>query len=315
MKKKTERKIKQIEVSVEDSGIGMTPEEKKNLFERFAQANSEVATQFGGSGLGLAISQSIVEMMGGKIDVVTQKGVGTKFFFRIDCDSLSREDNDELVAKRRNSLGTSNGGGNEDKKIMNSKTTDIIEENAIPLIYRAEDKFKEPIPASPQKEEKKEQAMKHEKKKQEQKKDEEKKFEDKKQEETKKKRVLIVEDNVINQKILARMLTAGGYEHSVAENGLIGLEMYIKGRLDTEGRKYNIVLMDVEMPIMNGLESTEKIREYEKEHGELQTAILGLSGNAREEQINNAISSGMNGYITKPYEKATILKKIEELTS
>lgn len=116
-------------------------------------------------------------------------------------------------------------------------------------------------------------------------------------------RVLIVEDNVINQKILKRNLEQAGHICEVANNGKEAYEM-------VEKTPYDIVLMDVEMPVMDGLEATKLIRQREREQKKTPTPIVGLSGNAREEYIATAKGAGMNDYLTKPYERSVLLEKI-----
>jgi signal transduction histidine kinase len=75
--------------TVQDSGIGMSESEQKNLFQRYSQANKFITEQFGGSGLGLAICKRLVELMGGTISVSSEKGVGTSFSFSVRCQHLA----------------------------------------------------------------------------------------------------------------------------------------------------------------------------------------------------------------------------------
>ena len=73
-----------IELSVSDSGIGIDEEQQKNIFEPFAQEDDSTTRQFGGTGLGLAISTQLVELMGGKIQLDSQKGIGSRFYFQLE---------------------------------------------------------------------------------------------------------------------------------------------------------------------------------------------------------------------------------------
>jgi signal transduction histidine kinase len=117
--------------------------------------------------------------------------------------------------------------------------------------------------------------------------------------------ILIVEDNLINQKVLGQHLRQAGYTYRIAANGLEALTLY---------REYtfSLVFMDIEMPVMNGLDATREIRRYEQQHQLNRVPIVGLSGNARNEQIATALEAGMDSYITKPFHKVTILKHIKE---
>jgi predicted ATPase/signal transduction histidine kinase/CheY-like chemotaxis protein len=105
--------------------------------------------------------------------------------------------------------------------------------------------------------------------------------------------VLIVEDNILNQKVLLRLLTKKGYICTVANHGAEAVELYNKLRFD-------IIIMDMEMPIMNGIEATRVIRKIEQTQKKALTRIIGLSGNARDVYETRALSVGMNDYLTKP---------------
>ncbi|KAL0491516.1 hypothetical protein AKO1_004027, partial [Acrasis kona] len=118
--------------------------------------------------------------------------------------------------------------------------------------------------------------------------------------------ILVVEDNLINQKILARYLRDAGHSYKIAANGLEAINIY---KQDT----FNLIFMDIEMPVMNGLESTIQIRSYELTNKLPRVAIVGLSGNARPEHIEEAKQVGMDGYITKPYHSETLHNHIKRV--
>lgn len=213
---------------VKDTGIGMTEAEKAKLFNRFEQATHATYAEYGGSGLGLVISKHLIELMGGKIDVESEKGKGTKFAFTIKCQPAM-----VLLKAPPPSASLFTGG-------------------AAPKVHR---------------------------------------------------HILVVEDNVINQKILKRNLEQAGHSCEIANNGKEAYEM-------AEKTSYDVVLMDVEMPMMDGLEATKLIRQKEREQKKAPVPIIGLSGNAREEYIATAQQAGMNDYLTKPYERTVLLEKI-----
>jgi signal transduction histidine kinase/CheY-like chemotaxis protein len=119
------------------------------------------------------------------------------------------------------------------------------------------------------------------------------------------KNILIVEDNVINQKILINYLNKKGYFYHIANNGVEAIEKY-------KNFTFNIILMDIEMPIMGGLEATRKIREIEKKTRKNNVHIFGISANSQKEQIELGIKSGMDGYLTKPYKKNELYELIEK---
>jgi CheY-like chemotaxis protein len=101
--------------------------------------------------------------------------------------------------------------------------------------------------------------------------------------------ILIAEDNVINQKVVTKILKKLGYQSEIAENGLQALAM-------TEQKSYDLILMDVQMPELDGLEATRVIRE----RGGIQPVIIALTANAIKEDKEECLSSGMDDYISKP---------------
>jgi signal transduction histidine kinase/ActR/RegA family two-component response regulator len=117
---------------------------------------------------------------------------------------------------------------------------------------------------------------------------------------------LIVEDNTTNQKILARMISKVGMNCEIANHGLEALEWL-------ERRSFDLIFMDVQMPVMDGLEATRAIREREKLLGLPAVPIVGVSADARAEHKEIAISSGMTDYVTKPYQREHILTTIKSL--
>ncbi|MCE3239075.1 MAG: multisensor hybrid histidine kinase [Gammaproteobacteria bacterium] len=119
--------------------------------------------------------------------------------------------------------------------------------------------------------------------------------------------ILIVEDNLINQKILKHILEQAGHHCEIANNGKESL-------LVLGATPFDIVFMDIEMPLMSGLEATRIIRRTEQEQGKSPIPIIGLSGYSRQEQREEAKNSGMNDYLTKPYDKAKLLEKIDFYT-
>jgi chemotaxis family two-component system sensor kinase Cph1 len=119
------------------------------------------------------------------------------------------------------------------------------------------------------------------------------------------KTVLIVEDNVMNQKILKSMI---GKKHQceIANNGEEAITLFL-------AKSFDVIFMDINMAIMDGLVATQKIRQIEKETFRSPTLIIGLSGNAAQKYQESAIKVGMNEYLTKPYKKEAILAIINKL--
>jgi signal transduction histidine kinase/ActR/RegA family two-component response regulator len=115
--------------------------------------------------------------------------------------------------------------------------------------------------------------------------------------------ILIAEDNLINQKILVKQLQQAGHMCYMANNGQEALEIHSKIPLD-------LILMDIEMPVKDGFEATQAIREKEQASSCLPIPIIGLSGHARLEHKEEALRIGMNAYLTKPYKREKLLETI-----
>lgn len=216
-------------VSVKDTGVGLTPEERGNLFQKFRQASPKTYSQYGGSGLGLFISKALVEVQGGRISLQSEKGKGTTVSFYIRCyrsaappetPRLSRQQSRRWIKSRR----------------------DPDSPTAVPLnILVVEDDMVWPLKPS-----------------------------------------LMIQ---INQKVLTRQLQLLGHHAAVASNGLECLQ-----QLEKDGDNFDLILMDIEMPVLNGFEATKEIRRREAT-GEFpgHTPIIAVSGNARSEYVEKGI--------------------------
>ena len=121
-------------------------------------------------------------------------------------------------------------------------------------------------------------------------------------------RILLAEDNELNQEIAVAILTEAGFEVEVAENGSVAVDMLSK----SEAGYYKLILMDVQMPIMNGYEATKKIRALDnKELANI--PILAMTANAFEEDKQLAIDSGMDGHIAKPIDVGKLMATLDKL--
>ncbi|KAK0927956.1 hypothetical protein LTR29_017528 [Friedmanniomyces endolithicus] len=128
--------------------------------------------------------------------------------------------------------------------------------------------------------------------------------------------VLLVEDNIINQRIVHRKLQARGFEVTTANNGREAVEAVRKASKHSSGEQgaFGIILMDQEMPILDGNAATREIREM-AEKGEVERIpILGVTANVRAAQQGEMVNSGMDDVISKPYKVDDLIKKIDEVT-
>jgi CheY-like chemotaxis protein len=119
-------------------------------------------------------------------------------------------------------------------------------------------------------------------------------------------KVLVVEDNVLNQKITLKTLENAGIIADLAINGKIAFEMFTQ-------KQYDLVLMDIQMPIMDGLESTKLMREFETQYKrESQSIIIAVTANVSEDDVVDYKHIGMNEVISKPISRNVFLATIEK---
>lgn len=213
---KDERQKYRFEVV--DNGIGISSEQQKRLFQAFEQADSSTTRKYGGTGLGLTISYQLVELMGGQLQVKSQKGEGSSFSF-------------ELEFKR----GKKATAKIQRPQILNAKKPEMGKEL-----------FK----------------------------------------------VLLAEDNPVNQKVLTLMLENNGAEVSIANNGLEAVDRF-------KEKEFDIILMDLQMPEMDGLEATRVIKASER-YQKLPLPIIAVTANAFSEDRKKALEAGMDDFLTKP---------------
>ena len=238
-----------LHFAVQDTGRGLTDDEKKLLFIRFSQASPRTHVQYGGSGLGLFISRELVEMQGGEIGVASRAGEGSTFAFYITArrSTAPKDDVDPFpgAGARKPSTGK--------HPIPTSlKGAAPASQTSLSQHLGPKDTLK----------------------------------------------ILIVEDNLVNQKVLSKQLRNMGCVVHVANHGGECLDRLRestfwkeKGR---DGLEISVILMDQEMPIMDGLTCTKEIRKLE-EKGQVisHVPIIAVTANARSEQIDTAMDVGM----------------------
>ena len=233
-----------LHFAVQDTGRGLSEDEKKLLFIRFSQTSPRTHVQYGGSGLGLFISRELVELQGGEIGVASKAGEGSTFAFYIKArrSTAPKEGSDHFpgAGSRKSSAG---------RLAMKSKTSS----STLPQRPASKESLK----------------------------------------------FLIVEDNLVNQKVLTKQLRNLGCIVHVANHGQECLDRlrestFWKGYRGKDQLEIGVILMDQEMPIMDGLTCTKEIRKYEAK-GDVVShiPIIAVTANARSEQIDTAIDAGM----------------------
>ena len=220
--------------SCEDTGIGMSEEYLPHIYEEFSREHSTTENKVPGTGLGLPIIKSMIELMGGSIQVESRQGIGTKFTIDLSFDIALKEE------------------------VYGSE--DTIESSAIHTI--------------------------------------------------KGKRILLVEDNELNAEIAKTVLEDVGALITRAENGQQALELFKEKPAGT----FDVILMDLMMPVMDGYTATRKIRELERSDAKT-VPIIAMTANAFQEDAEKCIAVGMNAHLAKPLDIEKMKKTIKSILS
>ena len=218
-----------MEFVCRDTGIGMTEEFQKCVFEPFAQEHTGSRAKFTGTGLGLSISRKLVEKMGGTITFESKKGVGTTFVirvpFKIDPDADKREEQKDVSEKSIKGL-----------------------------------------------------------------------------------HILLAEDNELNMEIAEFVLQNEGADVTKAWDGQEAVELF----RNSEPGEFDVILMDIMMPVMNGYETTKMIRSLDREDAKA-IPIIAMTANAFTEDRIRAKEAGMDEHVAKPVDVELLIKVIHKL--
>lgn len=247
-----QRERVQLTVSVQDSGIGMTAQQRSKLFSAFSQADSSTTRRFGGTGLGLTISRSLVEMMRGHLVVQSEPGVGSRFTFTAWLDLLptpvARTVLDESLAPTSPLLTLPDLPDLPAEQAMDPEPlpigrSTVAARHAGPLDGLA---------------------------------------------------VLLVEDNQINQQIAGELMSAMGVHVTLAHNGQQALDLL---QAATHPLPWSLVLMDLQMPVLDGHQATLTLRQQERFKD---LPIIALTAHSATEVVARCLAEGMNDHLSKP---------------
>ena len=218
-----------MEFVCRDTGIGMSEEFQKHIFEPFAQKHTGSRTKFAGTGMGMPISKKLIEKMGGTITFESAEGIGTTFVirvpFKIDLDADKREEQED------------------------------VSENSIKGLH-----------------------------------------------------ILLAEDNELNMEIAEFVLQNEGADVTKAWNGQEAVELF----RNSEPGEFDVILMDIMMPVMNGYEATRTIRSLDREDAK-KIPIIAMTANAFTEDRIRAKEAGMDEHVAKPIDVELLVKVIHKL--
>ncbi|MBN2870182.1 MAG: response regulator [Campylobacterales bacterium] len=350
-----------VRFQVKDNGIGVTSEQKSRIFEAFSQADTSITRKYGGTGLGLTISSRFVELMGSKLDLESEPGSGTTFFFTLEFEEIETlneplkgsfsninavilesttkkklqttylkeyldyfgvsyttfHEPDELKMLERqvnyDLLFVDNDYTNDEHLIGYASSSEQLV--LITKSYYMKkidsmgiDIFKvlyEPLNSTKIRTTLDSYDVEA--------------FTTRKQKATRRKKfdekssrfaatALVAEDNVINQKLIRRTLEDLGMEITIANNGLEAFEKRKNGEFD-------IIFMDIQMPVLDGIEATQEILDFEEDYGQHHIPIIALTANALKGDRERFLAAGMDEYTTKPLVRSEIISLLNNFLS
>ena len=343
----SENDTSKIRFLVQDNGIGMTKDQQSRIFDAFSQADVSVTRKYGGTGLGLTISSQFVELMGGQLELESAKDHGTSFFFTLPLEEVASSEvnythafTDVTIGKYEQDIPTKLDNYLEEyfkyfgpsvkhfesigdlKELDNNDVCknywvdiDKAKQNIMDAIHHMDksklivianitsrNKIEElgveqsnvifkPVTLSKLKTVLSNTATTTPQLVEEAIAIQQTKFNA---------HILVTEDNIINQKLIKRILEEHGITVDIANNGL---ESFEKRRSGT----YDLLFMDIQMPVMDGIEATHEILDYEEDEELTHVPIVALTANALKGDRERFLGEGMDEYITKPIETAELL--------
>ena len=214
-----------VKFSVKDTGIGIPQNKLNSIFNLFTQASSSITRKFGGTGLGLTITKRLIELQGGNLEVISQPGFGSEFYFSLYFPFADSAEGESGFGESDTEYGALQGA-----------------------------------------------------------------------------RVLVAEDNEVNQILLRKFLKLWGAEMQLADNGEEAVEIM-------KVEEFDLILMDLQMPVMDGYTASREIRKLENGKD---IPIIAVTASALIEVRKNVLDAGMTDYVSKPFSPDQLYTKIAE---
>src|SRR6266403_1540675 len=301
-----------LHFAIRDTGIGIAEDKRQVIFQAFAQADSSPSRNYGGTGLGLTISSRLVEMMGGRIWLESMPGQGSTFHFTVTFElphaqMERRERKQEVVLANIPVLVGDDNPTNRrilEATLLQWGMKPTLAEGGLPALAalrRAKEAGNETLlllldaqmPGMDgfslmEKIESAKLLTRHTLR------------------QTRRRlQVLLAEDNAINRTLVVRLLSKRGHSVVVASNGKQAVSAL-------ETQTFDVVLMDIQMPEMDGFEATAAIRQKEKAIG-AHIPIIALTAHAMKGDRERCVAGGMDGYVSKPVQAEELIQAVEGL--
>jgi signal transduction histidine kinase/ActR/RegA family two-component response regulator len=260
-----------VKISVVDSGIGISEQQLDRMFQRFTQADSSTTRRYGGTGLGLAISKTLVELMGGTIGVNSEPGIGSTFWFTLPLIAAAEMQTPAPQQHVQAPGATDPGSPSQAAGSPPGLPAEVpVLVSAVGGPQTVAEARGVPTAATDQG-----------------------------------RRLLLVEDNFVNQRVALYMLNKLGYRVDVARHGRQAVDMLSKSA-------YDLVLMDCQMPEMDGFEATRIIRDRSSTVLDHEIPVVAMTANAFPEDRARALAGGMNDFLAKPVDRLVLASMLSK---
>ena len=261
---------------IADQGTGIADEDREHIFSAFTQRDTSMTRNHGGTGMGLAIAGGLVELLEGEIEIESERGKGSLFRVRIPVElceaSLVESPSCVLTSVRLEEplkFGFEERDAPEPKAEEETSATEADGDTPKPKKRRARAKK----PAGPQLDS----------------------------------RVILAEDGPDNQRLISFVLKKAGVDVLVCENGKLALDE--AKRASDEDKPYDVILMDMQMPVMDGYTATRSLRELGYDR-----PIIALTAHALDGEKKKCLDAGCDEFATKPIDRSSLLGLIEHYT-
>lgn len=295
-----------VQIYVKDTGIGIPLDRQELIFEKFVQGDDSLSNSNTGIGLGLAVSHTLAKVMGGEVGLQSTPKVGSEFFIKLPLEPVDRHSS---ASPSITPSGTS--GRSVEKVRSRPPLSDRHLSLSPPKAHRPE--IKDELPASfsspteaispyPVMETAQiEQVLA------------------KLDTPNSTFRVLCVEDNKLNQALICRMMQKLHYTYDVADNGQEAIDIYTRANTqpgDTHRDAFDVILMDLQMPVCDGFEATRQILKFQKQTlstSVVSAPIIAVTAQAMSGDREICLSKGMRGYVSKPIDFQVMRQLLEGL--
>lgn len=286
-----------VKVVIADTGIGIPLDRQQLIFDKFVQGDDSLNRSNSGIGLGLAVSHTLAQLMGGKVGLVSKPDSGSEFYFELPLEPVDQHPDSnatptkgsdtqnvrpKLVPSIPIPIVQKLSGHTKDEPLSTfSSPTEamspypVMDLSAIESVLAQYEGAHRPF------------------------------------------RVLCVEDNKLNQALICRMMQKLKYVYEVADNGQEAIDIYVRAnttKTTLQKDSFDVILMDLQMPICDGFEATRQILEYQRHTfgaAVIPAPIIAVTAQAMNGDREICLSKGMKGYVSKPIDFQLLRQLLE----